>query len=245
MNTKKELLFLRAFAFSLTAAMLLITTFAFKNKNTFDTIDVKRINIIEDDGTVKMLITNAENFPSKGDEVNGIVYHKRTKRAGLLFYTEDGKECGGLIYDGKKTEKGHSSGLSLTFDQYDGDQVMQLITNDRKVGDKRYKSGRLVFNDRGDYETQETSTRIGEELKGIKDRNKRREKREEYRKKGMLGAVTRVALGQTPGKQNGLFLYDDKGKTRAKFIIDKDNSIKLIAYDETGNVISTWPEIKK
>jgi len=245
MNTKKELLFLRAFAFSLTAAMLLITTFAFKNKSTFDTIDVKRINIIEDDGTVKMLITNAENFPSKGDEVNGIIYHKRTKRAGLLFYTEDGKECGGLIYDGRKTEKGHSAGLSLTFDQYDGDQVMQLITTDQKVGNNRYKSGRLVFNDLGDNQTQETSTRIGEELNGIKDLNKRREKREEYRKKGMLGSVTRIALGQTPGKQNGLFLYDDKGKTRAKFIIDKDNSIKLIAYDEMGKVISTWPEIKK
>lgn len=247
MSTKRELIFLRAFAFCLTTAIVMITTLSFKTKkNTkFDTIDVKRINVVENDGTVKMLITNAENFPSEGDEINGEVYHKRTKRPGMLFYTEDGKECGGLIYDGKKTEKGHSSGLSLTFDQYDGDQVMQLLTLDQSDGNKRYKAGRLVFNDRPDNSTREIRDKLIKELKGIKDRKKRNEKYKEYRKKGLLGGATRVMLGQTRGKQNGLFLNDDKGKTRAKFIIDKDNTIKLMAYDEKGNIISTWPENKK
>ena len=32
---------------------------------------------------------------------------------------------------------------------------------------------------------------------------------------------------------------------RAKFIIDENNAIKLVAYDEKGNVISTWPEKNK
>ncbi|WP_299122421.1 hypothetical protein [uncultured Tenacibaculum sp.] len=247
MNTKRELIFLRAFAFCLTSAIVLLTTQSFKTKKVtkFDTIDVKRINVVENDGTVKMLITNAENFPSEGDEINGQVYHKRVKRPGLLFYTEDGKECGGLIYDGKKRGKGHSSGLSLTFDQYDGDQVMQLITLDNSDGDKRYKSGRLVFNDRPDNETQEMSRKLLKELSAIEDKVKRKEKIKEYRKKGFLGGAPRVILGQTPGKQNGLFLNDDQGRMRAKFIIDENNAIKLVAYDEKGNVVSTWPENKK
>ncbi|MDE1207582.1 hypothetical protein [Tenacibaculum larymnensis] len=246
MNTKRELIFLRTFAVSITALIGVLTTVAFKNKgNTqFDTIDVKRINIIENDGTVKMLITNVANFPSKGDKINGRVYHERKKRAGMLFYNEEGIECGGFIYDGKKTEKGHSSGLSLTFDQYDGDQVMQLITTDAKRDGKRYKAGRLVFNDRGDNETQEKTQKISEELRAIKDPAERRAKFKEYQQKGMIGGVPRVALGQTPGKQNGLFLYDSNGKTRAKFIIDEDNKIKLEAYDEKGNTVSTWPEDK-
>ncbi|MGG8495386.1 hypothetical protein ACQY1Q_03135 [Tenacibaculum sp. TC6] len=246
MNTKKELIFLRTFAVSITAAIGIVTTVAFKNKgNTqFDTIDVKRINIIENDGTVKMLITNADNFPSKGDEVNGHVMHERKKRAGMLFFNEEGMECGGFIYDGKKTEKGHSSGLSLTFDQYDGDQVMQLITTDEKRNGKRYKAGRLVFNDRGDNETQEMAKKINEELKEIKDPVKRRAKYMEYEQKGMIGGVPRIALGQTSGKQNGLFLFDSNGGVRAKFIIDEDNKIKLEAYDEKGKVVSTWPDSK-
>ena len=244
-NTNKELIFLRTFAITTALGIITFASLAFKQFATnkkFGTIDVERINIVENDGTVKMVITNANHFPSKGDEVNGIVYHKRTKRAGMLFYTEDGKECGGFIYDGNKTEKGHSSGLSLTYDQYDGDQVMQLMTTDNKVGDKRFKSGSLVFNDRGDYETHANTNKINEELEAIKDPKERRKKFKEYWKKGMIGSVKRVALGQTPGRQNGLFLYDDKGRPKAKFAIDETNNVKLEVYNDKGEVINSWPK---
>ncbi len=244
MNTKRELIFLRTFAVSITVAIGIVTTVAFKSKrNTqFDTIDVKRINVIEDDGTVKMLITNAANFPSEGDKINQEVYHKRKKRAGMLFFNEEGLECGGFIFDGKKKENGHSSGLSLTFDQYDGDQVMQLITTDEKHKGERYKAGRLVFNDRGDNESHATTTSIMKELNSIKDKKIRRAKFNEYREKGMIGGAPRVMLGQTAGKQNGLFLFDKDGKLKAKFIVDSDNKLRLEAYDDKGNVTDSWPQ---
>ncbi|WP_442266624.1 hypothetical protein ACSIGC_02720 [Tenacibaculum sp. ZS6-P6] len=244
-NLNKELTFLRTFAITTALGIITFASFAFKEYNNvkkFGTINVERINIVEADGTVKMVITNANHFPSEGDEINGKIYHKRKKRAGMLFYTEDGKECGGFIYDGKKTKNGHRSGLSLTYDQYDGDQVMQLMTTDNKVGDKRYKSGSLVFNDRGNNETHENINKIGEELKAIKDPKERRKKYNEYWEKGMFGSVRRVALGQTPGRQNGLFLYDDKGRPRAKFVIDENNNVKLEAYNEKGDIISSWPK---
>ncbi|WP_394747554.1 hypothetical protein [Spongiimicrobium salis] len=245
-SKKNELIFLRTFALAMALGILTFASVAFTHSGNqkFGTIDAERINIVENDGTVKMVITNANHFPTAGDSINNRVYHKRKKRAGMLFFTEDGKECGGFIYDGTKTENGHSAGLSLTYDQYDGDQVMQLITTDDQVGEERYKSGRLVFNDRGDKETKESMTEISKELEGITDRKERRKKYDEYRKKGLIGSVPRVALGQTPGKQNGLFLYDDNGRPRAKFIVDKDNSVKLVAYDEKGNIISSWPEKK-
>lgn len=243
-NIKRELFFLRTFAITVALGVLTLSSVAFKQSNDrrFGTIDVERINIIEKDGTVKMMITNAEHFPSEGDSVNNRVYHKRTKRAGLLFYNEEGMECGGFIYDGAKTEKGHSGGLSLTYDQYDGDQVMQLITTDDRVGDKRYKAGRLVFNDRGDHETKESTTKINEELKAINDPKERRRKYKEYKEKGLIGGVPRVALGQTVGRQNGLFLFDDRGEVKAKFYVDKDNNAKLEFYNEEGEVISSWPK---
>ncbi|AXT19464.1 hypothetical protein D7030_12335 [Flavobacteriaceae bacterium AU392] len=245
-NTKRELVFLRTFAITTVLGLLMFTSVAFKHSGNqkFGTIDVERINIVENDGTTKMVITNASHFPTAGDSINGRIYHERKKRAGMLFFTEDGKEAGGFIYDGAKTKNGHSAGLSLTYDQYDGDQVMQLITTDSKIGDKRNKSSYLVFNDRGDKETKESMTKISKELKTITDRKERYKKYEEYRKKGLIGEVPRVALGQTAGKQNGLFLYDDSGRPRAKFIIDKENNVKLIAYDEKGNIISSWPEKK-
>lgn len=112
---KRELVFLRVFAACVVGGIFLsMSAFKSNENRKFESIDVERINIIESDGTVKMVITNAAHFPTKGDSINNTVYHQRKKRAGMLFFTEDGKECGGLIYDGSTNENGHSAGLSLT-----------------------------------------------------------------------------------------------------------------------------------
>ena len=48
------------------------TTQLDKNQR-FSTIDVERINVIEPDGTVKMIITNVDQFPTgKGAKINDI-----------------------------------------------------------------------------------------------------------------------------------------------------------------------------
>lgn len=240
---KREITFLRTFAActSFGFMTLLFSAFGPSQNQHFETIDVERINIVERDGTVKMVITNVEHFPDSKDTINNKAFHDRKKRAGMLFFNEDGLECGGFIYDGAKTEKGHSAGLSLTFDQYDGDQVMQLITNDKKVGDQRFKTGGLVFNDRADNETQAGVRAIMAELDTISDRQKRREKYAEYEEKGLVGSVPRVYLGQSGSKNNGLFLFDNEGRPRAMFYVDKDNQAKLELLDEAGNVTSSLP----
>ncbi|WP_226389837.1 hypothetical protein [Penaeicola halotolerans] len=244
-NTNRELIFLRSFALCAVAVIVLASAFAFKSvqNQRFSTIDVERINIIEPDGTVKMVITNVDQFPNGNDKINDRGTNKdRKKRAGMLFYNEDGIECGGFIYDGTKNENGHSAGLSLTYDQYDGDQVMQLLTTDSRNGDKRMVSSALTFNDRPVNETQEGTSIIMEELNGIADGKLRRQKYQEYVEKGQLGGTPRVMLGKTRSENNGLFLFDDKGMPRAMFYIDKENKVKLEVFNERGEVVSSWPQ---
>ena len=104
----RELIFLRAFAVAAVLGMVLIITSAFKQSGNqkFSEIDVERINIIEKDGTVKMVITNVNRFPNANDKINGkLTNETRKKRSGMLFFNEDGIECGGFIYDGQKNEK--------------------------------------------------------------------------------------------------------------------------------------------
>ncbi|WP_196890453.1 hypothetical protein [Aureivirga marina] len=245
-NQKRELVFLRTFAVAVAVGLFTFVSVAFKNGNPFNqkfgTIDVERINVVEKDGTVKMVITNMEHFPVDGDTINGRNNHDRKKRAGMLFFNEDGIECGGFIYDGAKNEKGHSAGLSLTYDQYDGDQVMQLLSTDVKEDGKRKRYNSLVFNDRNDNESQEMMEKLNAELAAIKDPKLRRKRWKELRKEGYFTGIRRVALGQFYGEQNGLFLFDKKGKPRAKFCIDRNNEVKLIAFDEKGNVVGSWPK---
>lgn len=78
-----------------------------------------------------MSITNVAAFPNKDAKSNDIAAVKnREKWSGMLYFNKDGLEDGSLIYDGTKNEKEHSSGLSLTGDPYDDDQVMPLLTTD-------------------------------------------------------------------------------------------------------------------
>lgn len=245
---KKELVFLRAFAAATVIGMVFITTIAFTKSDNqrFSEIDVERINIIEKDGTVKLIITNVDRFPTgEGKSTNGRITNElRKKRAGMLFFNEEGIECGGFIYDGKKNENGHSSGLSLTYDQYDGDQVMQLLMQDSRQGDQRVVSSSLAFNERAPKESQLRTLEIERELTALQKTNPQEMKRKykEYAEQGLIGGVTRVMLGNAKGEKNGLFLYDDAGKPRAMFYVDKENNARMDFLDEKGNTIASFPD---
>jgi len=246
----RELVFLRAFAAATVIGMIFITTAAFRKSGNqrFSEIDVERINIVEQDGTVKMVITNVARFPNGSAKINGRpVNEERKKRSGLLFFNEDGIECGGFIYDGKKTASGHSSGLSLTYDQYDGDQVMQLLTQDFKEGEQRFVSSGLMFNDRPSNESQLRMKEIFTELDelGKKDPKAAEEKYKSYEAQGLIGGGPRMMLGKSRGDKNGLFLFDNKGMPRATFYVDKENNAKLDFFDESGNIIASFPQKEK
>ncbi len=246
----RELAFLRAFAVATVVVMISITSTAFKKSGNqkFSEIDVERINIVEKDGRVKMIITNVERFPNGSDKINNLPTNTdRKKRSGMLFFNEDGLETGGFIYDGRKTENGHSAGLSLTYDQYDGDQVMQLLTQDVGQGDKRFVSSALAFNDRPNKESQLKTMEIMHELEVLRksDPKAMQEKYKEYEAQGLVGGIPRIMLGKSRSQNNGLFLFDDKGMPRAMFYVDKENNAKLDFFDEKGNVIASFPEQTK
>lgn len=243
----RELVFLRTFAAATAIGIVFIGTSAFVNNTNqkFTEIDVERINIVEKDGTVKMVITNVDKFPNGKTTINGKPTNEdRKKRSGMLFFNEDGIECGGFIYDGQKTQNGHSSGLSLTYDQYDGDQVMQLLTQDYKEGDRRFVSSGLMFNDRPSNESQIRTAEIMKELDelGKKDPKAADAKYKIYEEQGLVGGAPRVMLGKSRSENNGLFLFDNKGMPRAMFYVDKENNAKLDFFDEKGTIIASFPD---
>ena len=244
---KKELVFLRTFAIAISLFVTFVALQGFKKSGNekFAEIDVERINIVEKDGTVKMVITNVDRFPNGEDKINNRELNvDRKKRSGMLFFNEEGIECGGFIYDGKKLKNGHSSGLSFTFDQYNGDQVLQLLTTDYQQGNKRMVGRGISFNDQPVNQDQSRIREIMKELNELKDPKVRDQKYREYKEKGLVGGVPRMILGNTNEKKNGLFLYDDNGRIRASFSIDKDNQAILNFLDEKGNIVSSFPEKK-
>jgi hypothetical protein len=100
----------------------------------FDEVHVHRIDVVEPDGTLRMVISNHDKLPPviiRGKEQK---MAEARPQAGMLFYNDEGTENGGLIFGGKKNEKGEvvDSGGSLSFDKYGAGQIIQLAGVDDK-----------------------------------------------------------------------------------------------------------------
>jgi hypothetical protein len=109
----------------------------------FDEINVKRVNIIEPDGTLRMVISDHAKLP-------GIINRGKEEKferpqAGMIFYNDEGSENGGLIFGGKRNAKGQvvDSGGSLSFDRYDANQIVQLAG----VDDSEDRFAGLIISD--------------------------------------------------------------------------------------------------
>ena len=121
---------------SSTALLCVVLTGAAQHQaSDFDELRVHRINIVEPDGTLRMVISNKDRLPPviiKGQEHPEM--GEPRPQAGMLFYNDEGSENGGLIFGGRKNEKGEvvNSGGSLSFDKYDAGQIVQLAGVDDK-----------------------------------------------------------------------------------------------------------------
>ena len=99
---------------------------------TFDQINVHRINVVEPDGTLRMVISDHAKLP--GIITRGKEQPFARPQAGMIFYNDEGSENGGLIIGGHQNAKGEvvDSGGSLSFDKYGANQIVQLIGVDDK-----------------------------------------------------------------------------------------------------------------
>jgi hypothetical protein len=119
---------LLAYSVTLTGvlAVTVLTAASSPQKPVFDEITVQRINVIEPDGTLRMVIANHARLP--GIIVRGKERAFERPQAGMLFYNDEGSENGGLIFGGRRNAKGEvvNSGGSLSFDKYDANEIVQL-----------------------------------------------------------------------------------------------------------------------
>jgi len=103
--------------------------------STLDELRVHRIDIVEPDGTLRMVLSNKNRLPPviiRGQEHPEM--GEPRPQAGMIFYNDEGSENGGLIFGGRKNQEGEivDSGGSLSFDRYGAGQVIQLAGVDDK-----------------------------------------------------------------------------------------------------------------
>ncbi len=200
---------------------------------SFDEITVGRINIVEPDGTKRLIISNKAQFP--GDFLQGKEGARPDRRdfAGMLFINEEGTENGGLIQKGSIGADGKiTSGLSLTFDRFRQDQALQLMNND-SAG---HQMTALRINDVPYFGA--TSLEDGARLRAEARKLPEAEQRAYWSKLADEGRLSqnRIWLGNTAGKSSTLQLKDAKGRTRMMLLVSADGKAEIQMLDEQGKV---------
>lgn len=239
MQTKieKEVRFLKIYAFVITllVAVFFLSAFALDNKKKkFEEIDVERINVVEKDGKLRMVISNQER-QHPGME-NFKIYDRKRDVAGIIFFNEKGDEAGGLTVS---NGEGKSQYLSMTFDKFRQDQTIGLQHLENEEG---YFAGLKVW-DRPDISFDEQKSKR-EALKNIPDEAARKTAAKELVENGTFGNE-RLVLGRGRSKSSFIELMDKKGKTRIEISVDEVGTPKLNFLDENGKVVYSLPEESK
>lgn len=213
----------------------LLTAFARSREGRheeFEEIDVGRINVIEPDGTVRLVLSNRSQFP--GDWYRGTENARPDRRAfaGMLFVNDEGTEVGGLIFRGAGGDGGSDAALSLTFDRCRQDQVLQLL---HAESGGRTQTG-VQVNDRPDprdFSIADVRALLPElETLGPAEREARIAALSD---EGKLGQP-RAFLGTTRERDSTLALRDAKGRIRLLFQVPADGVPRLELLDESGKV---------
>ena len=191
-------------------------------KEILKELNVEKLNICEPDGTVKMTLFNSQNIPSMILEGEDIMPGHRSNDgvSGAMFYNNEGDECGGLIYGSDIDDDGEvTMGMSLTFDKWKQDQVLQL--NLQKQGEKE-QYGISIY-DRPEYSIRQ-SVDLLKEIRSTKDQ---KEQTRLYHQL-MKNNHKRVFIGHDTDGDTKIALYDSKGKEKVKIFIDENDEPQVI-----------------
>ena len=187
----------------------------------FDEIDVQRINVIEKDGRVRLVIANADRQAVTvigGREI----LPNRKREAGLIFFNDEGDENGGLTYGGR-TENGVArASAGLSFDQYLQDETVTLRYS--QTGTER-RAG-LMIADR-----PEASIAAAAALNDATTDEDRAAVRKRLIDAGVLESRQRAFIGKDVQGDARLVLSDADGKPRLRLSVTRGGAAKIEFLD--------------
>jgi len=234
-----RLLKLYALASILAFAVLFVHGFRTRAGLQLESLDVARINVVNEAGTPAIVIAGRGNLPGpwfEGREYSQELSGGRTRASGMIFFNERGDEVGGLTYHGELTDDGYSAHGGITFDQFRQDQVVSLQYQDN--GSSR-AAGLQVWDRSTEISMGEIielvdarRTATGAELEAIEAEIQGLAGRGLGAHRVFLGSEDRTAL---------LLLRDAAGRTRVRLMVDSLDAARLEFLDPEGRVTYAIP----
>ena len=190
-------------------------------------LSAEAISVTEPDGSVRLLMTGQATFPTRVQMAGELIEHPRPGIAGLLFFNDEGDECGGLVFGGAAG----SQGGSLTFDKYQGDQVIQLLHDESDHG----RTAALLVADQPDVPFPELNRRF-KEVQALPE-DDRGAALQRWHDDG-LDPATRVVIGRVGDGSAHISLGAEDGRARIVVAVTPDGTPSIRFLDADQNI--TW-----
>ena len=233
---RREMRFLRVYAVTSSIVLVVLCTAAFRQgavTGKFDELTVGRINVVDADGSLRLVISNKDRMhPGMMD---GKIIDRPRPVAGLLFFNEVGDEVGGLTFTGRDVDGKGRANAGIMFDQFKQDQTIGISYSET---DGRRTAGLHVW-DRPD-------TPLGELIAKLNAANKlpdaEREKALAAIRATAPASPRRLFAGKMPDQSATVSLSDAAGKPRLTLTVDALGDPRIEFLDEQGKVVSRLPQ---
>lgn len=205
-----------------------------------DTLTVRRLNVVNEDGSLALVIANAQSLPGiiRNDAESG----NRRGIPGILFYDNNGDEVGGLIYPHRENGGNIDAGVSLSFDQTNSGQAINLIH--WRNGDF-VRSGLRV----SDFATDRTPEQSNENpavraaLRALQEAPEPEQEALYYRYLEVLGEqgfqAERIYIGSEGARSRTatIELKDSRSRPRIRLSVDENDQPRIQVLNERGEVV--------
>jgi hypothetical protein len=241
-DIRRELRLLKGYAIVITALLGTVSLAAFRQasqKQKFTEIDVERINVVEKDGKLRMVISNQDR--SIGPIYKGKPFgYAGGTRPGIIFFNDEGTENGGLTFTGKRQPDGtYRASSGFSFDQFNQDQILYFQYNDNNG---RRNAG-FTIADRIDTDIYDMVMERDSITRAIPAGPARDSalRRWAQPRNGVPIAAPRVYVGRDVAKNAVVNLSDRNGTPRLRLMVDSLGAPSLEFLDAAGKVVSKLP----
>jgi hypothetical protein len=140
---------------AISGATLLMSVDGGSKKQVFEELDVKKINIMSEDGKLAAVIAGRGHLPR--EESEGKLAGAGRTTPGFVFYNEAGQENGRFTFNGKLGTDGKPvAGLEFQMDRLGGGHQL-VLSQQESLGTM---TAGLAVNDTGASDSQETIERL-------------------------------------------------------------------------------------
>lgn len=236
-SIRRQLLWLRAYTLVSSLALIVGGAAAFRQASSPKEITVERLNIVDANGTLRMVISNKDRMHP--GVMDGVTIDRPRPVAGMIFFNDQGDEVGGLTYTGQEVNGTRRADAGLMFDQLKQDQTIGLSYTEQPNG--RRTAGFQVW-DRAD-------SHLSELIKQLNDANtlapgpERDAAIAKVRSSAPPGP-RRVFVGKNGDRAALVALSDANGKPRLTLTVDAAGNPRIEFLDESGAVIARLPQGK-